>query len=300
MNQTSSIKTSAIILALLAVSLLSVQWVTRQQAAPVAGPRFSEKVNLALRRTAHYLLAANGDTTSRIPPVQQMGDSVWLIRLERPFNYDTLPALLQASFDVHGIRDNYDVAVLDCSDGEVQLGYNFLDFLHQQEAPCGGRDLAGSCYNLRVTFVPPNPPAAQPWVLISGSLLVLLAFGGWWWSQQKGVQPAVTPAADVADPDSTVLHFGNSSLDLANQFLLVNGIRQSLTYREAKLLHLFISHPNQLLEREFLLKSVWEDEGIIVGRSLDVFVSRLRKLLRADEAAQIATVHGVGYRLEVG
>ncbi|MDZ4683117.1 MAG: winged helix-turn-helix domain-containing protein [Saprospiraceae bacterium] len=107
-------------------------------------------------------------------------------------------------------------------------------------------------------------------------------------------------ATEVVSLDPNALHFGNSSLGLANQLLLVNGVRESLTYCEAKLLHLFISNPNQLLEREFLLKSVWEDEGIIVGRSLDVFVSRLRKLLRADIGVQIATVHGVGYRLEVG
>jgi hypothetical protein len=295
MNRTS-IKTSAIILALLAVSLLSVQWVTRPQAAPVAGQRFSEKVNLALRRTAHYLLVASGDTTSRI---QHTGDSVWFIRLERPFNYDTLPALLQASFDVHDIRDNYDVAVLDCSDGEVQLGYNFLDFLYQQEAPCGGRELESGCYNLRVSFVSPKVPPAQPWLWVSGCLLAIIAFGGWWWAQRESVQPAVVPDVEVV-VDSGSFHFGNSSLDLANQILVVHGVQQSLTYREAKLLHLFIAHPNQLLEREFLLKSVWEDEGIIVGRSLDVFVSRLRKLLKVDEAVQIATVHGVGYRLEVG
>ncbi len=239
MNQTS-IKTSAIILALLSVSLLSVQWVTRQQAAPIAGPRFSEKVNLALRRTAHYLLAADGDTTSRIPPVQNSGDSVWFVRLERPFNYDSLPALLQASFDVHDIRDNYDVAVLDCSNGELQLGYNFMDFLHQQEAPCGGRELVGKCFNLRVTFVPAKAPLAQSWLWISGYLLAVMAFGSWRWAQREGVQPSVLPVAEVADPDPNALRFGNFSLDLANQLLFVHGVQQSLTYREAKLLHLFI------------------------------------------------------------
>lgn len=295
MNRTS-IKTSAIILALLAVSLLSVQWVTRQQAAPLAGPRFSEKVNLALRRTAHYLLTANGDTTSRIPPVEQIGDSVWLIRLERSFNYDSLPGFLHASFQLHDIDANYNVAVLDCTDGAVQLGYNLLDYVYQREIPCGGRELKSGCYNLQVTFLPSKVPPMRPWVWISGCLFAVLAFGGWWWAQREVVQPPVIRDIEA----SKALHFGNSSLDLANQFLFVNGAQQSLTYREAKLLHLFINHPNQLLEREFLLKSVWEDEGIIVGRSLDVFVSRLRKLLKADDAVQIATVHGVGYRLEVG
>ena len=92
--------------------------------------------------------------------------------------------------------------------------------------------------------------------------------------------------------------FGNSRLDPGNQTLISGASRHALTYREAKLLHLFASHPNQLLERDFILQSVWEDEGIIVGRSVDVFVSRLRKLLRDDPGVRIVAVHGVGYRME--
>ncbi len=88
-------------------------------------------------------------------------------------------------------------------------------------------------------------------------------------------------------------------MDIANQLLYVGNTKQNLTYREAKLLQLFIKHQNQILERDFILKSVWEDEGITVGRSIDVFVSRLRKLLQEDSSLKIAAVHGVGYRLEV-
>jgi len=72
-----------------------------------------------------------------------------------------------------------------------------------------------------------------------------------------------------------------------------------LTYREAKLLNLFVLHQNQVLERSFILENVWADEGILVGRSIDMFVSRLRKLLRNDERIQLLAVHGVGYKMEV-
>lgn len=105
------------------------------------------------------------------------------------------------------------------------------------------------------------------------------------------------PLEDTAG--ESALTFGHSSFDVVNQVLVVAGLRHDLTYREAKLLQLFYRHPNQLLERDYILQSVWADEGILVGRSVDMFVSRLRKLLRADAAVQIATVHGVGYRLEV-
>jgi DNA-binding response OmpR family regulator len=84
-----------------------------------------------------------------------------------------------------------------------------------------------------------------------------------------------------------------------NQILSSGNIDHKLTYREAKLLRLFVSNVNQLLERDSILKAVWEDEGIIVGRSLDVFVSRIRKILQDDTSVQIVTLHGVGYKLQV-
>lgn len=99
--------------------------------------------------------------------------------------------------------------------------------------------------------------------------------------------------------NSQNLKCGNSRLNINNQTLIVNKKSKQLTYREAKLLKLFFSYPNQLLERDFILQLVWEDEGIIVGRSLDVFISRLRKILRLDGRLKIVNVHGVGYKLEV-
>ena len=52
--------------------------------------------------------------------------------------------------------------------------------------------------------------------------------------------------------------------------------------------------------RDQLMKEVWEDEGVIVGRSLDMFVSKLRKKLQADPRASILNVHGKGYKLVIG
>lgn len=108
---------------------------------------------------------------------------------------------------------------------------------------------------------------------------------------------AQAPAAQVSD--ATLLRFANTDFDPTNQFVQLGDIRQPLTFREAKLLHFFVQHQNQVLERDAILAAVWEDEGILVGRSLDVFVSRLRKILQKDTAVKIANVHGVGYRLEV-
>jgi two-component system, OmpR family, response regulator len=96
-----------------------------------------------------------------------------------------------------------------------------------------------------------------------------------------------------------ILTFGNSTLDLTNQTLKTQGQITELTYREAKLLHLFCRHKNKVLDRDLILKSVWEDEGIIVTRSIDVFVSRLRKLLKDNTFVKITNIHSVGYRFDV-
>ena len=76
--------------------------------------------------------------------------------------------------------------------------------------------------------------------------------------------------------------------------------QSELTYRECKLLTYLAENPNAVLARENIHDAVWGDEGIMVGRSLDVFISRLRKKLAGIESVKIETVHGVGYRFRVG
>lgn len=93
--------------------------------------------------------------------------------------------------------------------------------------------------------------------------------------------------------------FANSELDLGNQQLRVGQVFYELTYKEAKLLGLLCRHSNQIILRETLQKAIWEEEGYFVGRSLDVFISRLRKLLKEDPCIRITTIHATGYKFEV-
>ena len=285
---------------LLVVGLLFARFVDVEGSSGNIPPdRRSEKINLALRRTAHRLLVNAGDSSSRIAPVRQLNATTFVIRLNHPFNYERLPALLQQSLDIHEIRGNYDVALLDCANGELQLGYNVRDVL-EAGVPCVGRVRERGCYTLQLTFATPEPVGQLallwwPWAV--GFLLLGGAYAVW---QQSGRKTNPALSSDTAtDESEPLLWVGKSAFNPTNQSVSVAGVTHPLTYREAKLLHLFLRHPNQLLERGFILKSVWEDEGIFVGRSVDVFVSRLRKLLHADSTLRLVAVHGVGYRLEV-
>lgn len=262
--------------------------------------RFSENVNLALRRTADVLLRANGDSLSVIPPVKQSDANTFSVQMDRMFDYDKLPETLQRSLASYHIDRPYSVAVLDCETGEVKLGYQFFDLNQPDGIPCKGRSRDEGCYTVQIRFTPeaPKPKSAgNTWLLVSfGGTLAGLGFIAWNRARHKKV-PETKPQ-DTPAPHSR-LTFGNSWLDTANQTLYNGESIQTLTFREAKLLAVFARNINQVLERDAILKSVWEDEGVTVGRSVDVFVSRLRKMLFADPQVKISAIHGVGYKMEV-
>lgn len=95
-----------------------------------------------------------------------------------------------------------------------------------------------------------------------------------------------------------ILTAGVSTLDLRNLALNSNGTVTQLTYKEAKLLEIFFRHRNTLIERELFLKTVWEEDGFFVARSMDVFISRLRKYLQHDPNLKIENIRGIGYILK--
>jgi two-component system OmpR family response regulator len=103
---------------------------------------------------------------------------------------------------------------------------------------------------------------------------------------------------DSSSKNDSVLKVGNSTLDIHNLTLNSNGVVTRLTYKECKLLQMFLRHSGKLIAREVFLKSIWEDDGFFVARSMDVFVSRLRKYLKADRQLRIENIRGVGYILK--
>ncbi len=86
-------------------------------------------------------------------------------------------------------------------------------------------------------------------------------------------------------------------LDRQNLTLSVNGQVQMLTHREADVMAYLLDRPNVLVRRDELLRAVWGDDDYFMGRSLDVFISRLRKRLATDPTLRIENVHGVGFIL---
>jgi DNA-binding response OmpR family regulator len=90
---------------------------------------------------------------------------------------------------------------------------------------------------------------------------------------------------------------GRFDFDYYNQLLLLDGKRIQLTHREAELVKYFADNRGELIKREILLQKIWGNDEYSAGRSLDVFISRLRKIFSIDTGIKIENVHGVGFRL---
>lgn len=96
--------------------------------------------------------------------------------------------------------------------------------------------------------------------------------------------------------ESQVYQVGKFSFDLKSYTLISENETINLTQREAELLKFFIDNQNEVLKRERILKSLWGDDDYFMGRSLDVFISRLRKILTNETGISIENIHGIGFR----
>jgi hypothetical protein len=104
--------------------------------------------------------------------------------------------------------------------------------------------------------------------------------------------------AVIKETTSELPELGKFLFDVRNQSLFLGGEIVSLTDKECKILELLNESFGDLILRETLMQKVWIDEGVITGRSLDMFVSKLRKKLSGDSELRITNVHGKGYKLE--
>lgn len=101
----------------------------------------------------------------------------------------------------------------------------------------------------------------------------------------------------IVEPEAPKVYtLGHFSFDHNNLQLRSATDERVLTQKEADLLRYFLNHKNQLVRRSDILQSIWGQDDYFLGRSLDVFISRLRKYLKTDPSIKIENVHGVGFR----
>jgi len=98
--------------------------------------------------------------------------------------------------------------------------------------------------------------------------------------------------------ESTIYKIGRFVFDTQKQLLTLDGDKQTkLTTKESELLGLLCAHANEILQRDFALKTIWIDDNYFNARSMDVYITKLRKHLKDDDSIEIINIHGKGYKL---
>ena len=107
----------------------------------------------------------------------------------------------------------------------------------------------------------------------------------------------VQPVSNIHE--NGVIRIGNFMFHPEELSLSHEENTRSLTMKEAELIRFFAAHPNKVLSRNEILEKVWGSDDYFLGRSLDVFISRLRKYFKADPSVKIVNLHGIGFRFSV-
>ena len=97
--------------------------------------------------------------------------------------------------------------------------------------------------------------------------------------------------------ENTMYRIGRFQFDTQKQILTIDGEQTKLTTKESELLGLLCAHANEILQRDFALKTIWIDDNYFNARSMDVYITKLRKHLKADSSIEIINIHGKGYKL---
>lgn len=255
---------------------------------------FSEIVKVSLRDVGHHLLLANKDSSSLVLPVLALDEFKYQLLFEQQLSIepDSIVALVKSSFQKAELPEFYRVEVLQCEDEEVAYSYEIKLSQENEIIPCRGRSLPKACYivSVRFTKIPKhnNINTMFLYVLALGILLLLVFI--FYKRKYNGVFGVI---------DKNYASIGRFKFYPEQNKLVKEAIEISLSKKECELLAIFIANPNQIIKRDELMKKVWEDHGVIVGRSLDTYVSKLRKILKEDESIKLTNVHGVGYKLEI-
>jgi len=247
-----------------------------------------------LRKIGHEILLQSGDSISRVLPVKKIAKNEYLISFENKITFqpDSLVSTTQHILAKDPFANNYVVNVLNCNNSSVAYGYAISKNKQDDVVPCRGRRQPVACYVINIKFKPTGIDLEKNGYFLGG--LSFLAFIGFIFFRSVKPRKAL-PEIQHTD----MLTLGSVLFDAKNRKLLTNENTIELTGTETRLLLIFALSPNETIERSRLQKEVWEDEGVIVGRSLDMFISKLRKKLEFDPNIKIVVVRGKGYKLEI-
>ncbi|MEX0275678.1 MAG: winged helix-turn-helix domain-containing protein [Flavobacteriaceae bacterium] len=253
-----------------------------------------EDIKVALREVGHKILWVNRDSSSLVKPIKRLENLRYRVTFEKEISIEPerLVNIVKQNFIGSNLPGYYIVEVVQCVDGEVAYSYKMRNEEEKNIVPCKGRTLPKGCYALEVNFLKgENTSIGKKVVALLLGLMVLFMVGAF--LQDKSKKRRLNRGG------REYISLGNYLFYPKQNKLVLHDKETLLSKKEGELLAILTSHLNQVVKREDLVKKVWEDKGVVVGRSLDTYISKLRKKLKEDPSIKLTNVHGVGYKLEI-
>lgn len=276
-----------------------------------------QRAKIVMRKIGHEILLNAGDSTSRVLPIEKK-DTQYKIAFESNFLIDPsdLVVIIELAIKKSNIANAYLVEMKACKTEQVVYSYEIGTINNDEFLPCGGRTLPFGCYNIFITLLDSgqqnmasfslkqnanfqkqlSAESEQTNYILPILLLTTVVFLGGFFVYTRQQKTEIEPEPII---DLNIITIGKYQFDEKNMTLSLDNKTVDLTSKEADLLTTLYTSANETLKREEILKAVWGDEGDYVGRTLDVFISKLRKKLGGDENVKIVNVRGVGYRMVI-
>jgi len=250
-----------------------------------------KRIKVNMRQIGHELLLYSGDSTSIVLPIENELNSYKIqFDSEFTFNPTELSNIIQKNLEKGNTSNEYIVEIEDCQLEEIIYSYEVSLASTVTEIACQQRIQPKGCYVIHISFINQEEYTSYlPHFMIGLLLLALLLLAYFFKPNKK--------SNTDKDIDPNVISIGDYLFDNTKMTLIYKGDIVELSSKETDLLFVLYSHKNKVVERETILQLVWGDEGDYVGRTLDVFVSKLRKKLAADSNIKIVNVRGIGYKL---
>ena len=273
---------SSIIIIVLLIS--AVAFINKKNEIP------ENHLEVVLRDLGHQLLLTAKDSTSRVLPVKKLNESTYQISFQNNFSFisDTLINLVQRTFQKNDLANDYIVNLRNCKQNETVFAFEINNQTGDLIA-CRGRTLEVGCYVIEIELL--KKIKFNFFLLLL--LIIPLSFVGFIIKNRFHKKEEKEPVLDNDD----YIQLGSFRFYADNNVLKIENKSITLSEKETKALKIFAENINQIVEREKLMKEIWEDEGIVViSRNVDVLVSKLRKKLSDDNSIKFINVHGRGYK----
>jgi hypothetical protein len=251
-----------------------------------------------LRRVGHEILLQSGDSITRVLPIKKISADEYQVSFEHALSFtpELLVNTTQRLLANQPFVQDYIVNVLNCADASIAYSYAISKNNKKDIVACKGRQQPTGCYIIHFKFKPAGILTAYSSYLLVA--LFFLAVIGFVFVRRRTQQKNIRDIEMPGSADTGLLKLGAMVFDTASRKLMMQENTIELTKTEARVLQIFALSPNEAIERSRLQKEIWEDEGVIVGRSLDMFISKLRKKLESDPNVNIVVIRGKGYKLE--